>query len=141
MENINWKIVGPALAILVALLIGGALMAKNKRENTLRIETPMGTIEIDATKAKAIAAKMREEANAPKMVTLAEFNQIRRGMSYGDVVKIIGTNGEQTYSSNSQFGSSEHYTWNNSGGGFIGGSASISFDNGKVSSMSQMNLK
>lgn len=141
MGDIDWKIVGPAIAVVVALLVGGALLAKKKRETTIRVETPMGTFELDAAKVKNFQDNVRAAQNAPKVVTLAEFNQIRQGMTYGDVVKIIGANGEQGFSSKSQFGSMESYTWNNEGGGFIGGSVSVTFNDGRVSGMTQMGLK
>ena len=71
-------------------------------------------------------------------ITLAEYNQIKVGMTYSQVVQIIGTEG--TFSSETQIGNYnyKYYTWNGVG---VGASATISFYNNTVYSKSQFNLK
>ncbi len=71
-------------------------------------------------------------------ITLDEFNQIKVGMSYSEVVKLVGAEG--TFSSETQIGGKnyKYYTWDGVG---VGASASISFYNNKVYSKTQFNLK
>ena len=68
-------------------------------------------------------------------ITLDKFNQIQTGMTYEQVVAIIGEEG--TLSSESAYGdySSKIYSWSN---GIA--NATISFSNGKVSAKSQFGL-
>lgn len=74
-------------------------------------------------------------------ITLEEFNQIKTGMTYDEVVKIIG--GEGTVLSESNIGNSEQYhtiiyKWE--GKGTIGANANITIQGGKVISKAQAGL-
>jgi hypothetical protein len=59
-------------------------------------------------------------------MSLDEFNQIQNGMSYDQVVQIVGGPGELV----SQVGSAQVYMWVGSGG--IGANANVTFYNGRV---------
>lgn len=70
-------------------------------------------------------------------ISMDKFNQIKIGMNYEDVVKIIGSEGEQT--SSSKFGSNElkSYAWKGTKYSRI----NATFRNGELSRKSQSGLK
>lgn len=78
--------------------------------------------------------------NDPK-ISLDEFNQIQTGMSYQQVVDIIGSEG--TVLSETDIGGAEYkttiYTWE--GSGSLGANANITIQGGKVVSKAQFGLK
>ena len=79
---------------------------------------------------------MNVDNESATKITLDKFNQIQTGMTYEEVVAIIGEEG--TVSSESSYGdySSKIYSWSN---GIA--NATISFTNGKVSAKSQVGLE
>lgn len=95
------------------------------------------TTETVVDSSKQIVNSFHEEAEKGD-ITLEEYNKIQVGMTYSQVVKIIGAEG--TFSSETQVGSYnyKYYTWNGVG---FGASASIAFYNNKVYSKTQINLK
>lgn len=74
-------------------------------------------------------------------ISMSEFNQIKTGMSYSEVVNIIGTGGELM--SEVDIGYSEYatriYTWK--GNGTAGSNANVTFQGGKVVSKAQIGLR
>ncbi len=82
-----------------------------------------------------------EKANNPPTITLEEFNQIKNGMTYEDVVEIIG--GEGTLLSESGSKNSEYYTvmYSWEGTGSIGANANCMFQGGFLISKAQFGLK
>ncbi len=84
-----------------------------------------------------------EEYQAPndEYITMDEFNQIQAGMSYQDVVNIIGSTGELLSSvdiGDAQY-KTEMYSWE--GKGSVGANASVMFQGGVVSSKAQFGLE
>ncbi|MET3194685.1 DUF3862 domain-containing protein [Gottfriedia sp. OAE603] len=73
-------------------------------------------------------------------ITLAEFNKIKTGMTYQQVVQIIGENGTLDASSSGYGTTIKVYSWSQKNSTY-GGSASILFENNKVQSKSQAGLK
>lgn len=71
-------------------------------------------------------------------ITLDEYNRIEIGMTYDEVVKIVGKDGKLFVSSDIGFGESSTYTWSS---GYGISNATIMFDNGKVSYKTQLGLK
>jgi hypothetical protein len=71
-------------------------------------------------------------------ITLSEFNKIKNGMTYQQVVQIIGENGTLEASASSGAYTSKVYSWTQKG---TYGSASISFMNNKVQAKAQAGLK
>lgn len=109
------------LIIIVAIII---VTASSQSSNTKTIE-PSSTV----------TTKNDEK------ITLEEFNQIKTGMTYDEVVKIIG--GEGVVLSESNIGNSEQYhtiiyKWE--GKGSIGANANITIQGGKVISKAQAGL-
>ena len=95
------------------------------------------TTDVMIDTGKEIVNTIQEEANNGD-ITLAEFNQIKVGMTYDQVVNIIGVEG--TVSSETQIAGSNHkyYVWNGVG---LGAAATICFENNIVYSKTQVNLK
>ncbi len=76
----------------------------------------------------------------PTEVIIADFNAIETGMTYADVVKILGSNGEKSGDYKTENGSMQLYKWagKNSNGEWV---LSARFDNGKLTNKSQFGLK
>ncbi|PDY93271.1 hypothetical protein CON09_08270 [Bacillus anthracis] len=72
-------------------------------------------------------------------MTKDEFEQIQNDMSYEEVVKIIGSEGELQSESTVGDYTSKLYTWKGEGG--LGANANITFSNNKVQAKSQFGLK
>jgi hypothetical protein len=85
------------------------------------------------------APKPKEEPKNKPTITLAEFQQIKNGMTYQEVVKIIG--GEGTIQSEAGDGQYkvEMYSWE--GEGDFGANANVTFQGGKVTAKAQFGLK
>lgn len=88
-----------------------------------------------------IIAAMIPSGNKPT-ISLSEFNKISTGMTYEDVVEIIGSKGnvlsEVDLGIGSQYKTSI-YMWD--GEGTLGANANITFQNGKVVTKAQFGLK
>lgn len=75
-------------------------------------------------------------------ISLAEFDQITTGMSYDEVVKIVGGPGQILSQTDLGFGSeyaSVMYMWE--GEGMVGANANVMFQGGEVISKSQFGLE
>jgi hypothetical protein len=71
-------------------------------------------------------------------ITLNEYSQIEIGMTYEDVVAVIGKEGKLFLSTDTALGKSSTYTWSS---GYGISSATVIFNNSKVSFKSQLGLK
>lgn len=93
--------------------------------------------------AQADAPAMIEDASAAPAngpeITLDEFSAIEMDMSYDDVVKIIGADGEISSESSAGDVSMKAYTWEGNGG--LGANAVIIFTNDKVMNKTQLGFK
>jgi len=69
-------------------------------------------------------------------ITKQEYNQIRTGMSYTEVVNIIGEHGEETVRTSMAGYTTVAYQWVN----FDGSNAQLMFQNGKLITMAQAGL-
>lgn len=72
-------------------------------------------------------------------ITMDEYNQIETGMSYDEVVDIIGSKGELSTKSESNGYTIEIYTWY--GNGTAGSNANVTFENGKATTKAQVGLQ
>jgi hypothetical protein len=75
----------------------------------------------------------------PRGVTLAQYNQLREGMTYTQVVNILGREGVEISSSNVGNIRTVMYKWE--GTGSIGANMSAMFQNGKLMSKAQYGLQ
>ena len=73
-------------------------------------------------------------------ITASEFNKIKNGMTYEEVVKIVGCEGE--LGADASFGSysSEIYTWKGLLYYISGANANVTFSNGRVSGKASIGL-
>jgi regulator of replication initiation timing len=78
------------------------------------------------------------ESNNPK-ISKEEYDQIKTGMNYGEVCKIIGGEGTSLAETNIADTTTIMYSWN--GDGDLGASAVITFDNNEVFIKSQYGLE
>lgn len=82
-------------------------------------------------------------AKADTDMSLEEYNAIEDGMSYTQVVEIVGCEGTEQSSSNIEAGSYSvktiMYTWEGNGG--AGSNANVTFQNDEVVSKAQFGLK
>lgn len=72
-------------------------------------------------------------------ITLDEYNRIENGMTYEDVVNIIGSNGSQTSTVTSNGINITMYSWY--GNGAAGSNANVTFTNNTVTGKAQIGLK
>lgn len=85
-----------------------------------------------------LTAVDEEINNQPEKITMEEFTALKNGMTYQQVVNIIG--GEGTLTSEISIGWEKvtTYSWN---GNHLGSSASISFSNGILNTKMQYGLE
>ena len=102
----------------------------------------VGFVNLTSTQTNSNPTNVNEDKNSNNnskgaLITLDEFNKIETGMSYEDVVNIIGSNG--TLSSESSIGNytTQIYTWY---GSVFGANANVTFQNGKVVGKAQAGL-
>ena len=83
-------------------------------------------------------SKELSEATA-ELITLDEFNTIQNGMSYEEVVEIIGSEGEASSTATVGDITTSIYMWK--GKGSIGANANVTFIDNKVSAKAQFGLE
>lgn len=71
-------------------------------------------------------------------ISLAQYNSIETGMSYDDVVNLLGGEGSLLSDTDISGSTSQVYQWN---GASLGANATITFSNGKVMSKAQFGLE
>lgn len=121
----RWWLWGVTGLVVTPVML--SLIAKNNNYE------PKGSAPIPQVTARS------ERKSEEPMLTLSKFGQIQTGMSYDEVVAIIGNNGVEQ--SASEFGNirTVMVSWTNPG--VMKGNASIIFQNGKLTSKSQFGLK
>ena len=119
---IKHKVVTFILILAVLGAIVGASGSENKSNSTASSTT------------SGVTTEQKQDR-----LNLEKFNKIETGMSYQEVVNIIGEEG--TVLSESEIGNikSTIYSWY--GEGSIGANANVTFQNGKVVSKAQVGLK
>ena len=118
-----WLIV----VIIVIAIVGGTQTSTNNTQTSSSVnESEVQTTENEKTTTKDVK------------VTLEQYNQIKDGMTYEEVVEIFG--GKESTSSESEIAGikSEIKTWN---GNVTFSVATIGFTDGEVSSKSQTGLE
>ncbi len=76
-------------------------------------------------------------SDEPAVVTLAEYEQLREGMTYEETVAVIGARGEELSRSEVSGYSTVMYTWSNAGGSNM----NAMFQNGQLVSKAQLGLR
>lgn len=118
-----WLIV----VIIVIAIIGGSQTSTNNTQTSAPSEATSNT-----------QSTTEDSSTKNVKVTLEQYNQIKDGMTYDEVVEIFG--GKESTSSESEVAGikSEIKTWNGNGTFSV---ATIGFTNGEVSSKSQTGLE
>ncbi|PAW37877.1 hypothetical protein CKQ70_30525 [Bacillus toyonensis] len=124
-----WVIVA---IVVIGVYNGGSENTKQPTEKQVTKEEPK------KEKQPEVVEKTNTSSNE-KTMTKAEFEQIQNDMSYEEVVKIIGAEGELQSESTVGEYTSKLYTWKGEGG--LGANANITFSNNKVQAKSQFGLK
>ena len=118
-----WLIV----VIIVIAIIGGSQTSTNNTQTSAPSEATSNT-----------QSTTEDSSTKNVKVTLEQYNQIKDGMTYDEVVEIFG--GKESTSSESEVAGikSEIKTWNGNGTFSV---ATIGFTNGEVSSKPQTGLE
>jgi uncharacterized lipoprotein YehR (DUF1307 family) len=77
-------------------------------------------------------------SNSSAGVTMANFSQLKTGMTYAQVVKILGKDGEEMSSNEISGIKTVMYKWDGNG---FGANMNAMFQNGKLMSKAQLGLK
>ena len=122
------------IIVVVILAIGGGASTQNN--NNQQVSTAPATQ--TETQTETTSAPTETTTSDKVEVTLAQYEQVKDGMTYDEVVAIFG--GKESSSSESEImdTKSEIKTWN---GKKLLSVATIGFTNGKVSSKSQTGLE
>lgn len=129
----NWKAGGKergkviGLWIIVVAVIGA--LGGNKQPSNLN--SPKQTKASEKEQERTIQS--REELG----VTLAGFNAIRNGMSYQQVARILGEQGEEMSSAGDGQFKTNIYSWK---AGFLGANMNVTFQGGRVMAKAQFGL-
>lgn len=132
-----WYGVSGLVIVAVAMMI-----ADDKDNNTKDIETTVTVTEnaTDAAEEGADDAKEGSEGKDTGKITKAEFEAIESGMTYDEVVEIIGGPGEVMSESGNE-GEAAHtvmYSWD--GVGQLGANANATFQGGELINKAQFGL-
>ncbi len=106
-------------------------------ENYARITATFRNGELTSKSQSSLKSAGGDTTTAKADLTLAKYNQVQNGMTYDEVVKIVGSEGTQTSSSNSGQNKMASYKWEGEKFARI----FATFRNEKLSSKSQSNLK
>lgn len=119
------------IIIVIIIAIGGAGESEQSAPTTTLSEGDSST-----------QNEQTSNASEDTKITLEEFNQIETGMTYEQVVEIIGTEGtvmsESDITGDGQY-KTTIYSWQ--GEGSLGANANITFQTGKVVSKAQFGLE
>ncbi|PFB16989.1 hypothetical protein CN399_08485 [Bacillus cereus] len=128
-----WVIV----AIVVIASYGGG--SEDTKQPTEKADKSTNVTKEEPKEKQPEVAEKTNTSENEKTMTKAEFEQIQNDMSYEEVVKIIGSEGELQSESTVGDYTSKLYTWKGEGG--LGANANITFSNNKVQAKSQFGLK
>lgn len=130
----NWIGRHPILTTIIGLSLLGMIMNAinpNHQNN--------GSINSIVTSNNVTEAVTNVVDDDNQTIDKSEFNQIQNGMTYEQVVKIIGNAGELTSENEIAGFKSQMYMWKGHGG--IGANANAMFQNGKLMSKAQFGLE
>lgn len=91
------------------------------------------------TKYDLTTPSTSKESNDSEYITLDEYTSIKNGMTYEEVVKLIGSNGTSVSETTVGTTSIMIITWY--GNGFNGSNANVTFTNGNVTGKAQIGLE
>lgn len=136
----RWWVWLIAAIVLIAIVSPKEEAVKEESVPTSAETTTQKEEKPAAPKETKPAPKAKKEKNKATM-TMAEFEQLKSGMSYEEAVKIIGSKGE-VLSESGEAGTDLYtvmYMWD--GEGEFGANSNIMFQGGKLNTKSQFGLK
>lgn len=146
MSNVEPKIYSRSERIKMMKQIEGTVFDiqedEKNHKNVKTIRTFLGIVLFILIMSVAYLSMLSSSGNSSlqeESITLDEFYQIETGMTYSEVVEIIGCDGELMSESSLIDSTYQIYTWK--GSGSIGANANVSFANGAVTSKAQSGLK
>lgn len=124
------------LIIVGGMAVVGGMMDNGKTNGD---HAPKEAPKVVNTTPAPTNVQPKEEPKNKPTITLAEFQQVKNGMTYEEVVKIIG--GQGTLQSEAGDGKYkiEMYSWDGEGG--FGANANVTFQGGKVTAKAQIGLQ
>ncbi|MDF3555519.1 hypothetical protein LAV92_28060 [Bacillus cereus] len=127
--------------VIVAIVVIGVYNggSDNTKQPTQKAEKSTNVTKEEPKEKQPEVAEKTQTSSNEKTMTKAEFEQIQNDMSYEEVVKIIGSEGELQSESTVGEYTSKLYTWKGEGG--LGANANVTFSNNKVQAKSQFGLK
>ena len=131
-----WVIV--AIVVISAYSGGGGENPKQPIPEKDKISNKVTKEEPKEEKKPEVTEKTQTSSAEPTM-SKEDFEKIQNGMSYEEVVQIIGGEGELTSESTIAEYTTKLYTWKGEGG--FGANANITFQNNKVQAKAQFGLK
>lgn len=111
----------------------------NVKTPTIESSTDYNKSETSGSKNENTANEQTNKQNNSPKISKAEFEALKTGMTYSEVVSIIGGEGELSSQVNVAGYDTELYIWQ--GEGSIGANANITFQNNELVSKAQFGLK
>lgn len=127
----------PMVITVMAVTVGCNDSTGSKAEDNVQSE--IMTEVFTETPTEAQTELVTEEQANDERITLEEYNKIQTGMTYEEVVNIVGSPGTDTVTSEVAGYSMRVVSWE--GNGFVGSNANVTFSNGSVSAKAQIGLK
>lgn len=128
-----------ALAVTAVFSLSGCGSTQSSVTDTgssdAEVATEAPVEEVTEIPTEAVTEAPKNDAK----ITLEEYNKIENGMSYDEVVSIVGSPGTENVSSGSGSYTIKMYSWE--GNGMIGSNANVTFTNGSVSGKAQFGLE
>ena len=119
---------------VIIVIVVAAASSSGSDTSTNKEEPASSTTTVE----KTVEAPKKEKKNSPK-ISKAEFEAIQTGMTYEEVVGIIGGEGELTSQVDVAGYETKMYMWK--GEGSIGANANATFQNNSLSSKAQFGLE
>jgi hypothetical protein len=129
----------------LALILGCTRLKENSNSGqaTSPVASPTNTATTSSSPSRSSTNNSPNIASSPTTtagVTMANYNRLQMGMTYAQVVQILGKEGEELSSNEVGGYKIEMYKWDGDGGG-PGARIDAFFKNGKLDSKFQFALK
>jgi Domain of Unknown Function with PDB structure (DUF3862) len=146
----GWNIAGRLIPFFISPIIASSEVEKSpspKPSPTVEVSPSPKVTKSPLPNVKASSSPAVTKSNQPSSVpsptlgvTMANFDQLKTGMNYEQVVTILGKSGKEMSSSEIGGIKTVMYTWEGDNGGF-GANMNAMFQNNKLISKAQFGLK
>ncbi len=124
---------------IIAVLAVTAVFSLSGCGSTESGATNAGNLETETEAEELTEEEVTEVPENDEKITLEEYNKIQNGMSYDEVVSIVGSPGTDTATSGAGGFTIRMVSWE--GNGMLGSNANVTFTNGAVSGKAQFGLE